>query len=195
MRIFTAAAITILTIGALTGCAADTASSLDTLAGTTLKAETTSLGEIQSSENTSASRPHISGTAQETKLALKCNDKQILLHCQTTNQKEIMLCDNGRTLEYSFGEVGASPDLALSVPRNQARTFQWQGFGRWINYSVTVANDDAKYTVFTSVDRMDDAHRFEAGVVATVDNEEVARVLCKSPVKHALEGVDLKRDE
>lgn len=126
---------------------------------------------------------------------MKCREEKILFQCETKNGKEVLLCDRGETLGYSYGKTSEPPELALSVPRDQATTFQWQGVGRWVNYSVTVPNGSTRYTVFTSVDQLSDDHEFEAGVIVTADGEEIARILCREPIKHNLEDVDLKQEE
>lgn len=63
-----------------------------------------------------------------------------------------------------------------------------------MNYSITIPNGNTKYTVFTSLDRVSDEHEFEAGVIVSIDDEETARILCKDPIEHNLEGVDLKQE-
>ncbi|HEY0502980.1 MAG TPA: hypothetical protein VGD42_05730 [Lysobacter sp.] len=149
-------------------------------ASTARPAESTGVAEIKASANSADER---------------CADGRLLFHCATENGKEILLCDQGDSIGYSFGKPGETPELALSVPRNEATTFQWKGIGRWINYSVSVPSGSTKYTVYTSVDRVGDEHEFEAGVMVATNEEEVARIRCKEPVVHGLEGVDLKQDE
>lgn len=123
-----------------------------------------------------------------------CPEARVLFYCATKKNKEIKLCDRGETLEYSFGETGERSELMFSLPREKASTSQWQGIGRWISYSITLPSGDAKYTVFTSANRLTDQHEFEAGVLATIGDAEVARVLCEDPVTHNIDGVDLKQE-
>lgn len=136
-----------------------------------------------------------SGEASKRSADMTCVGRNVLFHCETRNNKEIILCDHEDTVDYSFGKVNQVPELSLSVPREQATTFQWQGLGRWINYSVTIPNDVTRYTVFTSLDRIGDDHEFEAGVIVTTDGVEIARILCREPILHNLEGVNLRQDE
>ncbi|MDQ3228128.1 MAG: hypothetical protein M3Q13_00095 [Pseudomonadota bacterium] len=124
-----------------------------------------------------------------------CDEQKTLFHCPTLDGKQILLCDRDESLEYSFGKPKTKPELAFSVPRNQATTFQWQGVGRWMSYSVTVPNGKTKYTVFTSLDRLTDEHEFEAGVTVTIGDSEVAKILCTAPIVHNIEGVDLKQEQ
>ena len=84
------------------------------------------------------------------------------------------------------------PELAITVPREMATTSQWRGIGRWISYSVTITNGNTNYTVFTDLDRMTEAHEFEAGVSVDVNDKEIARILCIEPIVHHLEGIELK---
>lgn len=120
---------------------------------------------------------------------------QEIFHCKTKNNKEVLLCDKGKTLEYSFGKTGMPPELAISVPRETATTWQWKGIGRWLSYSVTITNGDTKYTVFTGLDRVDEAHEFEAGISVHVGDERVARILCVEPIVHNIEGIELREEE
>ena len=119
----------------------------------------------------------------------------MLFHCVTKNNKEIFLSDRGEFIDYSYGFRGRAPELSLSVPREKVTTFQWKGFGRWITYSITIPNGETKYTVFTSLDRVSDAHDSEAGVFATVGDNEVARILCKDMITSNMMDVDLKQED
>ncbi len=121
-----------------------------------------------------------------------------LFFCNTVNDKVIELCDAGATIHYRFGRPNATPELALRVPRHLATTWQWQGIGRWMRYSVEVPNGDTHYDVFFSVDRLSDEHPVEAGVEVTINRQQVARVACRDDGAffQQLEGVDLPpRDE
>lgn len=119
--------------------------------------------------------------------------QKIVFHCQTENQKEVRVCDRGQTLEYAFG-LPAEPELLLSVRREEARTFQWKGFGRWISYTLNIPNGDVTYTVFSGVDRLTDEHEREAGVSVTKGGEEIARIKCREPVLMLLEGIDVPQE-
>lgn len=127
--------------------------------------------------------------------SIACANEQVLFHCTTENNKEILLCDQRKTLRYSFGKEGRTPELVLSVPREAATTSKWKGIGRWIDYSITIPNGDTGYTVFTSLDRISDAHEFEAGVVVNADDKEIGRVLCKESITHHIDDIDLKQEE
>lgn len=122
-----------------------------------------------------------------------CSKDELVFHCRTTNRKEIRLCDRGSTIFYSFGSPGAKPDLQLSVPREQAWAWKWEGIGRFITYSVSVPNGDVHYTVFTSADRSE--QEFEAGVSVEKDEEEIARVICREPVLHNIEDIELRSNK
>jgi hypothetical protein len=115
----------------------------------------------------------------------------IIFHCVAKNGKEVTLRDLGKTIDYSYGYPGETPEIVLSKPRDEVTTYQWDGSGRWISYSVSVRNGDTTYTVFTSVDRLSDEHEMEAGVAAIVGEREVARVICRPPLVNRLEGLDL----
>lgn len=103
-------------------------------------------------------------------------------------------------IQYTFGRPGKTPELALSVPRESASTFQWPGVGRYINYSVKIPNDNTTYQVFTSAERLfegdeDTDASYTAGINVEVDGRHVATVDCKmDTVIDNMEGIDLKSD-
>lgn len=115
----------------------------------------------------------------------------IVFQCIAENGKEITLLDRGETIDYSYGLPGHPLEMSVSKPRDEATTYQWDGFGRWISYSVSLHNGDTTYTVFTSADRLSDGHELEAGVTAIVGDREVARFICRPPLINKLEGIDL----
>lgn len=122
------------------------------------------------------------------------NPAKTLFSCDTQKgQKQILLCDNQATIDYSFGKKGQKPELALSVPRAEASTWQWAGIGRYISYSVTIPNGDYVYSVFWSADRLSEAHAVEAGVNVEKKGELLATILCtEQGMVNNLEGVKLK---
>lgn len=123
-----------------------------------------------------------------------CSNGKTLFSCTTTNNKYVELCDNGATLQYSFGKVGQTPELALSVPRARASTYQWEGFGRWINYSVRIPNGNTFYEVFDSADRIEQTA--EAGIYVEASGKNVATINCKmDTLVSNLEGVKLRPTE
>lgn len=119
--------------------------------------------------------------------------QKVIFHCRTENRKEVQVCDRGRTLEYTFG-TPAEPELLLSVRREEARTFQWKGFGRWISYALSIPNGDVTYTVFSGLDRMTDEHESDTGVSVTKGDEQIARIKCREPVLMLLEGIDVPEE-
>lgn len=127
-----------------------------------------------------------------------CNagDKR-LFFCNTVNNKVIQLCDAGATINYSFGRPNTQPELALQVPRHLASTWQWQGVGRWMSYSVVVPNGNTRYQIFFSVDRLSDEHPIEAGVDVEIGGKHIVRVECRDDghLVQNLEGVDLRPEE
>ena len=123
-----------------------------------------------------------------------CTAGKTLFSCTTTNNKYVELCDNGATLQYSFGKAGQTPELALSVPRARASTYQWQGVGRWINYRVRIPNGNTFYEVFDSVDRVEQTA--EAGIYVEASGKNVATINCKmDTLVSNLDGVKLRPTE
>jgi hypothetical protein len=122
----------------------------------------------------------------------KC--RRTIFQCTTKNDKQVLVCDLGDTLSYSFGKAGSTPEIVVSVPRSAASTSQWKGVGRWIYYSVTIPNGNTKYTVFTSLDRSSDSHEFESGISVDVNGDEVAKIECRNLTANNLTGIDLKEE-
>ena len=126
-----------------------------------------------------------------------CSGSKTLFFCNTQKgNKQIEVCDAGKTINYSFGQKGKTPELAISVPRSQVTTYQWEGFGRNIFYSVDIPNGDYVYKVFWSTDRLQEEPSIEAGVNIQKKNKLLAEVYCQEKgLISNLEGVDLKRAE
>ncbi len=114
-----------------------------------------------------------------------------VFHCTTTKGKVLQLCDAGKTMVYSFGLPQRTPDIVLRVPRARASTWQWNGTGPSMSYSVNIPNGNTTYSVFWSVDRMTDEHPISAGVHVTINGKHAATVSCVGEVQQALEGIDL----
>lgn len=127
--------------------------------------------------------------------AWACSGKDgLIFSCTTTKQKFVEVCDAGKTISYAFGKKGQTPELALSVPRAAASTYQWQGFGRTQRYAVTVPNGNTKYTVFHWTDTMEQTS--SAGIEVEVGGKTVATLQCKgNGYEGDLEGVKLRPTE
>ncbi|MFM2429527.1 MAG: hypothetical protein RLZZ511_740 [Cyanobacteriota bacterium] len=117
-------------------------------------------------------------------------NRAALFACTTENGKEITLFETETTIDYSFGRPGQRPELELKVPRDQASTWQWHGFGRWMNYSVSVPNGDTTYTVFSGVDKL--SPRKESGVEVRRNGETLTTVNCTKVMTDNLRGVQLQ---
>ena len=79
--------------------------------------------------------------------------------------------------------------MALSIPRDKATTFQWKGFGRYINHSVQIPNGNTVYEVFSSADRIENDITF--GINVSVDGNNIANILCKNNVINNIEDISL----
>lgn len=123
----------------------------------------------------------------------KCEaGSQTLFSCTTAKGKLIEVCDTGKTINYSFGSPQAKPEIALTVPRKLATTFQWAGVGRYLSYSVDIPNGTTTYSVFHGMDRISKTHDVEAGVNVLTNGNLVATVKCAGKnITSNLEGVDL----
>lgn len=130
-------------------------------------------------------------------LAACPSGSETLFFCKTKKiNKQIEVCDAGKTINYSFGKKGQKPELAISVPRSQASTFQWQGIGRYMSYAVNIPNSDYNYNVFWGVDRLTEEHAVEAGVNVEKKGELLTTIYCQEKgLINNLEGVKLKPAE
>ena len=77
------------------------------------------------------------------------------------------------------------------MPREQVTTYQWQGIGRYENYSVSIPNGDTVYSVFWARDRIEIDQPTEAGVSVEIAGDYVTTVDCATEATHNLIGVDL----
>lgn len=130
--------------------------------------------------------------------AAKCDkDEQTIFSCLTGKSKLIEVCDAGKTVSYSFGFPNSKPEIVVTVPRNKASTYQWEGIGRYISYSVNIPNGNTVYNVFWAVDKLSDEHAIEAGVNVEINKELVATVQCvgEKNIVQNIEGIELQRAE
>lgn len=115
--------------------------------------------------------------------------------CQTQKGgKQIEVCATPAVVHYSFGKPGNPPELALTVKRSQASTYQWEGIGRYMTYAVNIPNGATVYRVFQGMERGGDAdgRNDEAGVEVMSEGKTLTRVRCKmATVKSFMEGIDL----
>ena len=103
----------------------------------------------------------------------------------------------GKTIDYSFGylgQPGAKPEIVVRTPRAEASTYQWQGIGRALSYSVQVPNGNALYRVYWSLDRLTENHPVDAGVEVEISQKHVATVKCvgEKHIVQNIDGIDLK---
>lgn len=140
-----------------------------------------------------AASPETSPTITTPAASATCGGSKTIFACTTTKGKAVEVCDSGETLQYSFGRKGEAPELAISVPRSKASTFQWDGTGSRMTYSVQIPNGNTVYEVFTAVDRMSDQHEMAAGINVEVAGKHAATLICQvDTVVHDIEGIALK---
>ncbi len=121
---------------------------------------------------------------------------ETLFRCTTKSGKQIEVCDAGKTINYSFGKPGKKPELALNAVRDDVTTWQWNGVGRYMSYTVNIPNGEHMYRVFWGVDRLTDEHAEEAGVHVEKNGDLLTTVDCKAgTITQNLEGVKLRAEE
>ncbi len=107
--------------------------------------------------------------------------------------KQIEVCDAKKTINYTFGKPGKTPELAIAAKRADVSTFQWQGIGRYISYAVNIPNGEYLYRVFWGADRLTEEHAVEAGVNVEKKGKLLATVYCtEDSIQQNIEGVNLK---
>lgn len=126
-------------------------------------------------------------------LYAKCDVKsKEIFSCFTEKKKLIEICDATKTINYFYGKVG-KPEISIKVQRADASTFEWSGVGRWMTYGIDIPNGNTIYSVSWGLDRLDENHPIEAGVVANINGKMVANVNCvESTIRHNIEGINLK---
>ncbi|MGZ8215878.1 hypothetical protein [Methylomagnum sp.] len=130
-----------------------------------------------------------------------CDPKSENLFACTVKKsgKRVEVCATATAIQYSFGKPKAKPELALSVPKNQASTYQWEGFGRVMAYSVNLPNGEVEYRVYAGSEKATeenpDGTSF-AGVHVVKNGQQIAEIQCvDGTVTAALEGLKLRRAE
>ncbi|TQR65934.1 hypothetical protein [Acinetobacter sp. RF14B] len=120
---------------------------------------------------------------------------QTIFQCITTNNKTIQVCDAGKNIKYSFGKINQAPELAVAVLRNKVTTYQWEGIGRYENYSVNIPNGNHLYRVFSSIDKINQSH--SAGVEISRSGDLITTVDCAPSKKiiNNLIGVELQSED
>lgn len=109
--------------------------------------------------------------------------------------KKIELCDVDNNIKYSFGTPNKTPDLAFSVPKEKASTYQWEGIGRTESYRVNISNADTAYQVFWENDRLKSVDAIDGGVGVSVRGKTVAIIHClDKTIVNNLKGVNLKNE-
>jgi predicted helicase len=120
------------------------------------------------------------------------SQSKTVFNCTTTNNKVIQVCDAGNMISYSFGKANATPELAITVPRNKVTTYQWQGIGRYENYAINIPNGKTIYRVNDSLDKM--SQQYTAGVEVSNNDKLLATVECAANKKitSKIQGIKLR---
>lgn len=131
-----------------------------------------------------------------TALAACPKNGSTIFSCTTTNGKQVEICDLGATIRYRFGKNLAKPELALTIPRNQASTSQWEGIGRYMSYTVTIPNGPISYTASWGMDRLSEEHQVESSILVEKGGALLATLPCvEKTVVSTMEGISLPRSQ
>lgn len=143
----------------------------------------------------------LAGLCAATAAQAACDAKSEPLFACTAKKsgKRIEVCATATAIQYSFGKPNAKPELALTVPKSQASTYQWEGFGRVMAYSVNIPNGDIEYRVYSGSEKASEEHPDGlafAGVHVVKKGRQIAEIACvDNTVTSALEGLALRRAE
>lgn len=120
------------------------------------------------------------------------SQSKTVFNCTTINNKVIQVCDAGNTISYSFGKANATPELAITVPRNKVSTYQWEGIGWYENYAINIPNGKTIYRVNDSLDKM--SQQYTAGVEVSNNDKLLATVECAANKKiiSKIQGIKLR---
>ncbi len=120
-------------------------------------------------------------------------DQNVVFRCNTKNHKQISLCETKTTIVYAYGKKGLQPEIVLTLDRDKASTWQWQGMGRYETYSVDVPNGKTIYRVYSTLDHLSESHALDAGVQVEEGGKILATVACQEKgLINNLQGVDLQ---
>ena len=97
--------------------------------------------------------------------------------CDIANKgRSVTLTQSGQTVSYAYGKKGAAPELALTVPVSAVELYAWEGMGRHQTYSIGIPNGQYLYTVYSSMDSLEQAT--SAGVIIEKNGKYLAELLC-----------------
>ncbi|MGV6847705.1 MAG: hypothetical protein ACWA5A_04935 [Marinibacterium sp.] len=117
----------------------------------------------------------LAGAAQ----AQSCGAGILMLRCQIGAGKALSVCFEGGSARYRFGPP-AAPELSLTQPLEDLQATPWNGIGRSIWEEVIFSNAAVRYAVWTSLDRLDEAHPRDGGVRVLQGDAELANLTCRT---------------
>lgn len=129
--------------------------------------------------------------------AFGCQENEtVIFACTTTGNNHVEVCDAGAAIHFTYGQVGNSPEIQLSVDRVDASTDQWRGFGRYISYTVYVPDGATIHSVFWREDRLTETRDISAGINLDGGDGQVGQDECKlDTLEQNLEGITLRADD
>ncbi|MBD8900190.1 hypothetical protein [Rhodanobacter sp. DHG33] len=115
----------------------------------------------------------------------------IIFSCTTTTGKKVEVHDSGDAVSYRLLDRKGMDELAFSVPRSAASTYQWDGIGKDMIYSVQIPRGDIVYEVFQDADKV--SQQVRSGIIVTIHGKTAAQLACKQEtVINNMEGVALR---
>jgi len=109
---------------------------------------------------------------------------ETFVSCDVGDGRRLEVCINpgnmtqGGTFTYSFGPEGA-PELQLMTPMSAMTVQPWSGVGRAIWAAVGFPNDEYRYEVWHSLDRLTENAVMEAGVNVMQGDAPIASFACQ----------------
>lgn len=122
--------------------------------------------------------------------------KSTIFKCDTSKGKQIQVCGDAKSIEYSFGKLSEKPEIVLSVARSKVTTRQWDGMTSSEWYEIYIPNGNTVYSVYEAIHKTGGkTPSYESGVSVIVDGKSVATVKCapNSKVVSEIQGIDLQQ--
>ena len=90
--------------------------------------------------------------------------------------RTVTLTQTGKQVSYAYGKKNTAPELALTVPLSSVELYAWDGFGRHHTHSIGVPNGQYLYTVYTSLDTME--QKISTGIAIEKNGEFITDLQC-----------------
>jgi hypothetical protein len=102
-----------------------------------------------------------------------------IFSCTTQREKQIEICESAVGVEYSYGPIGARPEIVVRASRTQVGRRQWMGAQRWVFRALDIPNGKTVYNVYWGADGQNPEDVQEGGVNVIDNDTVIATVTCQ----------------